>query len=579
MSTLPVVKTIQELKADIDTYLQSTHIGINTSSPVAQRYLKVHNGIEITGRFKTNDGTVEGRPFYITVLRQTGASVVEDGYGFAFFKGDGTTYNIYIVDNNSLYGNLVFGETLATPNINGFIKAAKREIKINTEYEFKFNINEDWSTELYMREINGVFAKIVSSDALFDGPLGIGGKQYQSSVTGEWVSMAKGTDIGFGVSNPSGYVWTLKNLQVRKYSAGVPLQLFEIANNGTISQKVQVNYYGTGISKNSNDVVAVSGVDIFIARVVDPNSQGAKEFDKWELLVPAAGQVAGVYRCMTTDIAEHYLFDGLFYIAVTKKFDENNGQLNTAVISTNYLEITNGQNKPLTNRNALDIWIDAVNHLEETTKDITLDADGSTDVTLNSPVFVIKGIYSAGNPNVNILNYSGDSGIRPQLKQSGLEYSNREEITLLHSTYSAIPVSIRYLHAESKVSEIQNYVDSSNIRSPGTDPLIRINPPVIFNVTNLIYRGTISISDLKKSITTFINSKGTSYVMSKSDIISFLYSLGVTYIDLQNLQIELIVFDYHGGWLETESLVDTFSLPTTPCRWYTDEDYMNVVKL
>jgi len=55
----------------------------NNLSPVFQRPIDQHYGIEITGQFKTNDSSSEGKMSYITVRRNKEVAVPFDGYGIA----------------------------------------------------------------------------------------------------------------------------------------------------------------------------------------------------------------------------------------------------------------------------------------------------------------------------------------------------------------------------------------------------------------------------------------------------------------------------------------------------------------
>lgn len=577
---------LSRIKQYIKQHLESKYNEINTTAPMMQRYLKTHKGIEISGSFSTDDGTVDGRPLYVTVLRQSQKSVVEDGFGFVVMKGDGTTYNVYIVDNNALYGSVVFDETFNVPGINSFLVAAMKEILINTTYQFKFNIHEDWSTELYIwPEGPGTgLTPVVTSGALVDGPLGWGGRQIQSSIDGTWIEMDKGTDIGFGVIHPSGYKWLISDLQVKKFSGGIPLQVYEISNNNTIAGKVQVNYYGSGEVKNSEGTVLVSGADVYIARVEDPNELGFKVFDEWEFLgsVDASiesGDSAKVLRASTTDIAEWYLFEDKFYIAVNKNFNVPTADFNTAKIVTNYIEVTNAQNKPVKDRNLLDVWIDPLKVLEEGSLTITLGMSETNITELLTPLFLIKNIYVTGIPESNELNYLGGAGIRPKLKSTGTEYSTREVLTLLHPTLDGAEVTIEYLHANTRVTEVQNFLDSSDYRSPSIDPLVRILPPIVVSINSLSYKGVLSEAEVQTILKDYINAKGSTGEITKSELLSLLYSNGITYIDVTGFDISVIIFDYKDMWINETTLFTSYELPSTPCRWYTDNDFLRITKL
>ena len=118
--------------------------------PIIDRPLTKHNGITITGNFETDDDTASGRLSYVTVLRDSNSLDPANGLGFAWMKGDGTMYNVYLVDNSPLANDLFISNTFVV-NENGentWKAAAKVEILVNTTYKFKLVIGEDYAISL-----------------------------------------------------------------------------------------------------------------------------------------------------------------------------------------------------------------------------------------------------------------------------------------------------------------------------------------------------------------------------------------------------------------------------------------------
>jgi hypothetical protein len=115
----------------------------NNLSPVFQIPIDQHVGIQIEGEFKTNDSTAEGKMSYITVRRSPDIAVPFDGYGLAWRKGDGSKYNIYIVDNDALNSDVFINEEQIwdqTGGTNQFLAAAAKEILTDTWYKFVIKI-------------------------------------------------------------------------------------------------------------------------------------------------------------------------------------------------------------------------------------------------------------------------------------------------------------------------------------------------------------------------------------------------------------------------------------------------------
>lgn len=594
---------LYELKQEIQNYLDNYYTSeLSNTAPVLSKYLSIHKGIEIKGSFSTDDGTALGRPMYVTVLRQADKPAVTDGFGFAVIKGNSTitrdTYNVFIVDNNIVRGELVFGNVLQVPTMNSYVTggagiatAGKAVIQPNVKYNFKFSIMEDWSTELYIWVDGEDISQsswptmpdgALKSGAVSGGPLGFGGREIQSPITGEMVSLPTGTEFGFAVDNPSGYKWKVSAVEIRKLAGGLPAQIFEFENNSLITGQVQVNYFGSGEYVDGQGVTKSLPVDIFIAKVDTTDNTQYQNFASWEKLGSTVDtETVPRLRKATSTAAINYEINGRFYIAATCNFTSvPDIDLNTASIKTDFIEVTRAQNHPILDRAAIDIWVDPINIIEKaqlgTDNTLTLDPSGLTVInTAIHPIFLIEKIYTPGNPAVNFLE-TGEIKIYNDLK--GYQYSQKDVLKLSHPDLPAIPIRIDYWNCGTKGEALQKFVTDSKYRGPAQDHLIRICPPTVFRIDSLYYKGNRTVDEVTSAIIGYITNLNIYGTVSKNEILSLLYSMGVTYINLGQLSMSLDIYDYIEGFKERLVLSDEYARPSTPGRWYTNESYLNIVK-
>lgn len=586
--------TLKQLRRLVTHYIDTHYtVDLSTTAPMISRYLRFSKGIEITGKFSTNDGTAAGRPMYVTILRQTQKCVAHDGYGFAVIKGSGDTYNVFLVDHNILTAGFTFGNFLQTPNINSFIQgggegiitAGKAIININQTYNFRLQINEDWSTDLriwkgdeqYTTSSWGTMPDgALISGSLVDGPLGWGGRQIQSPITGDVMDLPRGTDFGIAIDNPAGYQWNISEVQVRKFVGGYPIQIFEFSNKNLITGPVQINYYG-----HAYDGTAISKLDVYIARCTNPNDSDPlnRDFDEWEWLghTNVNGTIKRL-RAVTADDAINYSVGNKFYIAVTAWFEPGTNLASTT-IKTDYIEVMRAENRNIVDRSALDIWIDPINILSKTTSgEITLDSGGSTAVTeVTHPIFLIEKIYTTISPEVNLV----DTGeIRISNLLNGMLYSDRDKLYLSHNpSMVGTRIKIDYWNCGTNGIALTNFVNNSRFRGPGQDILIRLAPPTVLKINSLGFSGPQTVDTIKELIVSYVNSLGTSGTIRKSDIVSLLYGNGVTKINLNTLDFEIIEYDYNEYLLRTFTLIDEFTRPKTPGRWFSHANYLTITKI
>jgi hypothetical protein len=609
---------LYNLKREVLTRLEAGYVNdeFSAAAPMISRPLSVHNNVLITGKFSTNDATVEGRPMYVTVLRRENSAVVHDGFGFAFTHGnesfsdsaDYEKHNVFIVDNNILQDHINFGGAVLTGGtVNQFLVAGKTKIVKDVEYEFEFKIFTSWATELRIWQVGTARPSVptISSGALVDGPLGLGGAQLQDPVTGQFLSVLSGRDIGMGVFNPSGYIWKLRDFQVDSLSSGIPIQIFEFENTTPFSEgitnKIQLTYYGSGQATSldytedslSGEILTgsalVKGLDFYIAKVDEFGAQDATT--PWEYLGSnTAGHADSSdatrrFIGVTTGNASDYEFSGKIYIAVTKNFLPTalDGLIDPASpsIKTDFIEISAERIKKMSDRNAMDVWVDPRAGLQkETVTAILGPASEPFLPEFKEPVYLVEKIYTTVSPNVNLLNYNGVSGINPVPEDLGVTFSSRCKTYLEFAPINAYQeISIDYYYVD--LDSVQAFVESSENRSPGTDLLVRAVPPRVFSIKAaypLTFKGSLTTDEVKTAITDYIVGTGNSGTIRKSDIVSMLYSFGVSYINLNSLKFYISVFNYKDYWVEEVELVDEYVPADNMAVWYCRNEFLNVVK-
>ena len=104
------LKVLNDIRAIFEN-LVSREVAYNFS-PVLHRYMGLHTGIKLTGKFKTSDPSDDGNMCYSTFWRSENYAIPHDGVGMAWVKGDGNTYNVYIVDNDVLSNEVFVGNQI-----------------------------------------------------------------------------------------------------------------------------------------------------------------------------------------------------------------------------------------------------------------------------------------------------------------------------------------------------------------------------------------------------------------------------------------------------------------------------------
>ena len=228
----------------------------------------------------------------------------------------------------------------------------------------------------------------------------------------------------------------------------------------------------------------------------------------------------------------------------------------------------------------MDIWVDPVNILQKTTSSaVFLAGDGFTTIStgITHPIFFVEKVYNVLSPSVNLLD-TGEVTVYNTL--DGLIYSSRDTLRLAHPNLpGGLQIQVDYWNCGAYGQQMQQFVEEHKFRGVAQDNLIRVIPPTIFKISSMSFSGNLSVAEVKSEIINYINSLGTNGALRKSDILSLLYSSGISRIVLSSLEFRIVVYDYIEGWYNSFVLTDEYERPDTPGRWYTNANLLNVVKL
>ena len=219
--------------------------------PIMSAPLTKHSGIDVTGRFTTDDDTTTGRLSYITVLRDADSADPSNGFGFAWSIGDGVNYNIYLVDHSPLANDLFISPTFVVnpQGENAFRAAARVEILANTTYLFRLTIGEDYSSEIRIWAEGSGEPGI--ADAIVGAPL---------------IVNANGTNFGIGVLGTYNCEWWYDDLKIETTSGVHTAVLYRMkarSANFPDTTLTRINHYGYGYDGTD------WGLNAYIKRKVD----------------------------------------------------------------------------------------------------------------------------------------------------------------------------------------------------------------------------------------------------------------------------------------------------------------------
>lgn len=521
--------------------------------PIADQLLTKHSGIQITGTFETDDDTTEGRLSYVTVLRDSEALDPANGYGFAWMKGDGTMFNVYLVDNSPLANDLFISNNFIV-NSNGentWKAAAKATILINTVYNFKLVIGEDYAMSLKIWASGD--SEPVTNLAQIGAP--------NANLA------AAGDRFGIGVMGTNNSQWWYDDIVINTSFGIHTAVLFRLRARSTdfpTYSKARVYFYGYGA--DGEDPSKIWGATAFMRVYTNSN---------WNWLEIGTNTATNTTDRARSEISKEFTVD-----SSTVSSDGFVDLLLTTTSATNtvtdltayYVSLESLMPSGIHAGGCADIYINDPSKIvvaEQTINNITGTVELSTANGFLGPLHSIVDVQIA---------VVGDSFVRNQdwILVSGntsKAYSTHENPYIVFSPeLSNYKVKVIYRYYQTGVA-IQGLLESDTYRYSGTSNIQKIMPPVIVRFNNVTFRGSISDVNIRNILKNYVNGL-TSSTISRTEIINLLYRYGVTYLDLSTLNIGIITADYLRVTEDEVELVSTYTLPALTA-FYTDSYEMD----
>jgi len=523
--------------------------------PVFHRGIDQNKGIRITGSFSTTYSGIPSPLSYITVGRSPNGVAVHDGLGLAWRTGNISEnhYNVYLVDNNILSDDVPIhtNNMIIEDNINNFLAYGKTDIQPNTTYKFGMEIDDTWGMRVC------IYSGTFGGNPDFDNP-------YSESVpSGYIMSMgarleghepqAGGNEFGLSVMGTDGKDWIYDDLKITTIVEGYTASLFKLyANPGNFSSTDPAQLYLVGAGNNG---FGVSGMSWYVW-----NTSGTAA---WNYIASNSGATTSqvIYNL---DPLNSYLDESNFVsVMAMVNLPSAEGELNI-----DYVKLSTVPPSGVHIGHMSDIYIHAPSKIVRASVEIAA-IGGIVDLMtyVNLPIFEIEEVYYTADPEVPLIRDSSDPATRYIVNNPKpyYTYSMEEDLSLSVPVDANVTVVYTYY---SDCADIQSFVESDENRLPTTDVLVKAAPPASITINSLSFRGTISETDARTKIATWINEL-VRETFEVSDLINYLYLNGVTYVDLSGLDISVILYNVDGSIADSTTISNSYSI-SLPNTFYTD---------
>ena len=534
-------------------------------APVLQHQIDQNIGIEIRGEFKTNDSTIEGEMCYVTVGRNNAVAIPHDGFGLAWRKTvqrdselHPYDYNVYLVDSDALHEEVYVLNEMITQNsgINNFIVAGKCDIVVDTWYKFKIRIQQNYAMRIWIvSSDNFEWDNLVNSpyDAVTQ-PAGYcldRGAQSLDTLSSDYVPIAQGTCFGIGVGESKNSEWWYKDILITNITETYPEVLFKLeAPSIYFPDNAKAHFYWKGYGR-----VGTENYDYGASLYIWNNRTSTWELmgtnDATEESEPSEKEI----EYTLTSGLDDYLYDetdGKYFNVLAR----TNSADNKAVLRTHYVRVDNHYPEGIHLGNMMDIYVNAPTKILRTTL-----STGSALMTLPMttengfilPIQEIIEVKSLDEPLIRnaVDGYYIDPGF------IGNAWSVRANQTLVLPSAMSVDVTYTYF---SDGANMQALIDDDSVRNAGNDNLIKLMPPAVIVIESLYYRDGPGEGDLKIKIANWINNLGSNVTFEISDLVAYLYSLGVTFINLDSLVISVRRYNPVGSLVDTNEITSTYTI-------------------
>ncbi|MBC8548170.1 MAG: hypothetical protein H8D23_00830 [Candidatus Brocadiales bacterium] len=526
----------------------------NNMSPVFTTPIDQHTGIQIEGQFKTNDSTDEGKMSYITVRRSENIAVPFDGYGIGWRKGDGTKYNVYIVDNDALNSDVFINEEQMwdqTGGTNQFLMAAAKEILVDTWYKYVIKIYDK----------NGMDVWIDTVDTFDDSLLAGDRTIYRGQTYPPYIAQSAGDHFGFGVIETANSEWWYSPVKITSIVETYPMHLFRLKTKDADfidGDPFTLTYYGVGWGDTVNSLK-------WFVRNQNTNA--------WDLCGTGTADTTSTNAEMKqvkalTDIATYRDSEDYVNVLATPYNYEDDEHL----LRSYYVSATNTLLSGIHRGNMTDIYINDKTKITTDTQSVTM---ASQELTLRTnsafsfPIVDIIGVSrtATGVAFVENVDYSIE---RPS---PGLSFSAQDNIKIVFGSAGIVGISINILYRYySDGVSVQALLDSDEYRYPGTSTLGKIYPQSIVTLSKFNYKGDVTAEVMKLALIDYINGIEDG-MLEYSDLVNAAYSAGATYVDLATIAGTVKDQSYDGTY-STATVTSTYTLSGTLKTFFADNSSM-----
>jgi len=530
-----------------------TVVASRSMFPIFHRAIDSQSGIRITGKFKTTHSGIPSPMSYITVGRQSERAVVADGVGLAWRTGseaDGN-YNIYFVDNNILSDDIPIRteNMVIEENINNFLGYGIADIEAGTEYKFGLEIDSNWGMKACIYNSNNPGDPNFSQP--YNGATNVSGYRMSLGARLEGHEpQSNGDHFGIAVLGTDGNDWIYDDIRVTSIVDGHVAGLFKL--------------HAADFSSDDNFTVYMKGAGEY-----SPGNWGLT----WYIYDVSSSDWVELYNNITSSsVAFTYSGTGLGTYTDSSNFVNIMAMCDEAsadgVLRIDYVKLTSEQAGAIHVGHMSDIYVHAPGQITRTSTQVT-PIDGVANLSgLNHPIYEIEAVsYDAG---VGVLTRdAADEDNRYVLINSkkGYTYSTKEDLSIGVPETASLDITYTYY---SEGSAVQDFVELDDYRVPSSDNLVKISPPASITINNLEYSGAPTEDAVRILITSFVNSLVRSS-FEVSDLIAYLYSNGVNYINTSTLSISVIVYDMEGSISDSTNITSAYSI-SAPNTFYTDAD-------
>jgi hypothetical protein len=539
----------------------------HTTHPIFHRAIDSSKGVQITGTFKTTHSGGASPMSYITVRRRDDKAVVADGLGLAWRTGleSEGEYNIYFVDNNILTDDIPIRteNMIIEENLNNFLGYGIANIEEDTEYKFGLEIDSTWGMKACV--YSGTFSGSPNFDSAYDAATNVSG--YRMSLGARLDGhepQSSGTHFGVAVLDTGDSDWAYDDLRITTTVEGYVAGLFKLyATPAEFPEESGFQIYGVGAAEGSP---STWGLTWYIWNV---NST------VWEEIGANLESTTESFTYVGAALSGYV--DASNFVNVMALTDDSSmdGSLNI-----DYVKLTTQPASGIHTGHMTDIYVHAPGQIARATTEITGITGGIAELdSLHHPIHEIEQVYyTAGGPILGELirdTASGTGRYTVANSKPYYTYSTEEDLSLYVPLDANITVVYTY-YADGDA--VQAFVDHDDNRLPTVENLVKVTPPSTLSFNVLEYRGPIEEEQLKTIIADWVNAL-IREDFEISDMIAYLYTRGITYINLNTLDISIKVYSITGDLAADEAVTTSYSV-TAPNTFYTDSAKMlGVTKL